>query len=65
AFAIHIRITKMRIQIRLIENCIQLTKFQIFQRAIVDFNGTAMKAYNRQEKPSKPYSFLLYLHNSL
>ena len=32
----------MIIQIRLIENPIQLTKFQIFQRTILDFNGTAM-----------------------
>ncbi|NLB18139.1 MAG: hypothetical protein GX825_05275 [Syntrophomonadaceae bacterium] len=32
----------MRIQIRLIENHLQLTKFQIFQRAILNFNGTAM-----------------------
>ena len=32
----------MRIQIRLIGNRLQLTKFQIFQRAILDFIGTAM-----------------------
>jgi len=32
----------MRIQIRLIGNRLQLTKFQIFQRTILDFNGTAM-----------------------
>ncbi len=32
----------MRIQIRLIENRLQPTKFQIFQRAILDFNGIAM-----------------------
>lgn len=38
-----IRIEKMRIQICLIGNRLQLTKFQIFQRAILDFNGTAMK----------------------
>ena len=41
-FASLIRIAKMRIQIRLIENRLQLTKFQIFQRTILDFNGTAM-----------------------
>ena len=35
----------MRIQIRLIENRLQLTKFQIFQRAILDFNGTAMLTF--------------------
>jgi len=32
----------MRIQIRLIGNRLQLTKFQIFKRTILDFNGTAM-----------------------
>ena len=32
----------MRIQIRLIGNRFQLTKFQLFQRAILAFNGTAM-----------------------
>jgi hypothetical protein len=32
----------MRIQIHLIESCLQLTKFQLFQRIILDFNRTAM-----------------------
>ena len=35
------------IQIRLIGNRLQLTKFQIFQRAIVNFNGTAMVIYHK------------------
>ena len=35
----------MRIQIRLIGNRLQLTKFQIFQRTILDFNGTAMNYF--------------------
>jgi len=35
----------MKIQIRLIENPPQLTNFQIFQRAILDFNGTAINSY--------------------
>ena len=30
----------MIIQIRLIESLMQLTKFQIFQRTLLDFNGT-------------------------
>lgn len=33
----------MQIEIRLIRNRLQLTKFQIFQRTLLDFNGTAMK----------------------
>ena len=33
----------MQIEIRLIEKSLQLTKFQIFQRTLLDFNGTAMK----------------------
>lgn len=32
----------MRIQVHLIESCLQLTKFQLFQRIILDFNRTAM-----------------------
>jgi len=32
----------VQIEIRLIEKTLQLTKFQIFQRTILDFNGTAM-----------------------
>ena len=32
----------MQIEIRLIEKRLQLTKFQIFQRTLLDFNGTAM-----------------------
>jgi len=36
----------MKIQIRLIENYPQLTNFQIFKRAILDFNGTVMKLLN-------------------
>jgi hypothetical protein len=32
----------MIIQIRLIESPMQLTKFQIFQRTLLDFNGTTM-----------------------
>ena len=32
----------MQIEIRLIRNRLQLTKFQIFQRTLLDFNGTAM-----------------------
>jgi len=32
----------MQIEIRLIENRLQLTKFQYFQRTLLDFNGIAM-----------------------
>lgn len=32
----------MQIEIRLIEKRLQLTKFQIFQRTIIEFNGTVM-----------------------
>jgi hypothetical protein len=32
----------MQIEIRLIENRLQLTKFQYFQRALLEFNGTVM-----------------------
>jgi hypothetical protein len=32
----------MQIEIRLIEKRLQLTKFQIFQRTSLDFNGTVM-----------------------
>ena len=32
----------MLIEIRLIEKRLQLTKFQIFQRTSLDFNGTVM-----------------------
>jgi len=32
----------MQIEIRLIENRLQLTKFQYFQRTLLVFNGTAM-----------------------
>jgi hypothetical protein len=35
----------MQIEIRLIEKRLQLTKFQIFQRTSLDFNGTVMKYY--------------------
>jgi len=35
-------IAKMQIEIRLIEMHLQLTKFQILQRTLLDFNGTAM-----------------------
>jgi hypothetical protein len=37
-----LRITNMQIEIRLIEKRLQLTKFQIFQRTSLDFNGTVM-----------------------
>jgi hypothetical protein len=40
-----LRITNMQIEIRLIEKRLQLTKFQIFQRTSLDFNGTVMKYY--------------------
>lgn len=33
----------MQIEIRLIEKSLQLTKLQILQRTLLDFNGTAMK----------------------
>ncbi len=36
----------MQIEIRLIEKSLQLTKFQIFQRTLLDFNGTAMTINN-------------------
>jgi len=32
----------MRFEIRLIEKCLYLTKFQSFQRTFIIFNGTAM-----------------------
>ena len=32
----------MQIEIRLIEKSLQLTKLQILQRTLLDFNGTAM-----------------------
>ena len=32
----------MQIEIRIIEKNLQLTKFQIFQRTLLDFNGTVM-----------------------
>jgi len=32
----------MQFEIRLIEKPLQLTKFQIFQRTILEFNGTVM-----------------------
>jgi len=35
----------MIIQIRLIESPMQLTKFQIFQRTLLDFNGTTMMSF--------------------
>ena len=35
-------IAKMQIEIRLIENSMQHAKFQIFQRTLLDFNGTVM-----------------------
>ena len=37
----------MQIEIRLIENRLQLTKFQYFQRTLLDFNGTAMTFDNK------------------
>ena len=36
----------MQIEIRLIEKKLQLTKFQIFQRTLLDFNGTVMIRFN-------------------
>lgn len=35
----------MQIEIRLIEKSLQLTKLQILQRTLLDFNGTAMVIY--------------------
>ncbi len=35
----------MQIEIRLIENSMQHAKFQIFQRTLLDFNGTVMYFY--------------------
>jgi len=32
----------MQIEIRLIKKPLQLTKFQIFQRTLLEFNGTVM-----------------------
>ena len=40
----------MQIEIRLIEKRLQLTKFQTFQRTLLDFNGTAMNIYFKQLK---------------
>ena len=38
----------MQIEIRLIEKRLQLTKFQIFQRTSLDFNGTVMMTIEKQ-----------------
>jgi hypothetical protein len=38
----------MQIEIRLIEKRLQLTKFQIFQRTSLDFNGTVMNYINKK-----------------
>ncbi|MBN2806605.1 MAG: hypothetical protein JXR22_08085, partial [Prolixibacteraceae bacterium] len=48
AFAILIRIAKMKIQIRLIEKHLQPIKFQTFQRTFLDFNGTVMVFFLNQ-----------------
>jgi hypothetical protein len=40
----------MKIQIRLIEKSMQITKFQIFQRAFLDFNGTVMIRIHTERK---------------
>jgi len=38
-----LNIAKTQIEIRLIAKPLQLTIFQLFQRTILNFNGTAMK----------------------
>ncbi len=40
----------MQIEIRLIENRLQLTKFQYFQRTLLEFNGTVMIECNETNK---------------
>jgi hypothetical protein len=42
----------MQIEIRLIEKRLQLTKFQIFQRTSLDFNGTVMTLFILFQKKS-------------
>ena len=53
----------MQIEIRLIEKNLQLTKFQIFQRTLLDFNGTVMIGNNKKntENTIHQKSYLLYL----
>jgi len=37
---------KLKIEIVALEKPLQLTKFQIFQKTLLDFNGTVMMSYS-------------------